>query len=68
MIEFILLAVGAVVGAFLRYEIIDSPIIILGLPVSTTRKQQSATDINSFSLKSFYPGFFKVCFFKFPAD
>lgn len=34
MIEFILLAVGAVVGAFLRYEIIDSPIIILGLPVN----------------------------------
>jgi CrcB protein len=34
MIEFVLLAVGAVVGAFLRYEIIDSPISLWGLPVN----------------------------------
>ena len=34
MIEFILLVVGAVVGAFLRYAIVDSPKTIGGLPVN----------------------------------
>lgn len=34
MIEFILLAAGAVIGAFLRYTIVDSPITIAGLPVN----------------------------------
>ena len=34
MIEFVLLAVGAVVGAFLRYIIVASPQTILGLPVN----------------------------------
>jgi CrcB protein len=34
MIEYILLAVGAVVGAFLRYKIAESPIILGGLPVN----------------------------------
>ena len=33
MIEFVLLAVGAVVGAFLRYIIVDSPQTMGGLPV-----------------------------------
>jgi fluoride exporter len=34
MIEFIILATGAVIGAFLRYTIVDSPITIAGLPVN----------------------------------
>ena len=34
MIEFVLLAVGAVVGAFLRYVIVDSPVTVGGLPVN----------------------------------
>ena len=34
MIEFILLAVGAVAGAFLRYVIVASPQTIGGLPVN----------------------------------
>ena len=34
MIEFVFLAVGAVIGAFLRYEIVDSPISLAGLPVN----------------------------------
>ena len=34
MIEFVLLAVGAVVGAFLRYIMVASPQTILGLPVN----------------------------------
>jgi len=34
MIEFILLAIGAVVGAFLRYSLVDSPMTIGGLPVN----------------------------------
>jgi len=33
-IEFGLLAVGAVVGAFLRYKMVDSPTTIYGLPVN----------------------------------
>jgi len=34
MIEFILLATGAVIGAFLRHTIVDSPITIARLPVN----------------------------------
>jgi len=34
MIEFVLLAVGAVVGAFLRYIMVASPKTIAGLPVN----------------------------------
>ena len=34
MIEFVLLAVGAVVGAFLRYIMVASPQTIAGLPVN----------------------------------
>ena len=34
MIEFVLLAVGAVVGAFLRYIMVASPQTIMGLPVN----------------------------------
>lgn len=34
MIEFILLAVGAVAGAFLRYAIVASPQTVGGLPVN----------------------------------
>ena len=33
-IEIILLAVGAVLGAFLRYRLVESPISIAGLPVN----------------------------------
>ena len=33
-IEFVLLAVGAVVGAFLRYKLIESPVAVYGLPVN----------------------------------
>jgi len=34
MIELVLLAVGAVVGAFLRYSLVSSPVTIVGLPVN----------------------------------
>ncbi len=34
MIEFVLLAVGAVVGAFLRYIIVASPQTFMGLPIN----------------------------------
>jgi CrcB protein len=34
MIEFVLLAVGAVIGAFLRYIMVASPQTIMGLPVN----------------------------------
>jgi CrcB protein len=34
MIEFVLLAVGALVGAFLRYAIVASPETIGGLPIN----------------------------------
>jgi fluoride exporter len=34
MIEFVLLAIGAVVGAFLRYIMVASPQTIAGLPVN----------------------------------
>ena len=34
MIEFLLLAVGAVVGAFLRYIMVASPQTIMGLPIN----------------------------------
>ena len=33
-IEFVLLAVGAVVGAFLRYKMVESPVAVYGLPVN----------------------------------
>ncbi|MGE5532804.1 MAG: fluoride efflux transporter CrcB [Bacillota bacterium] len=33
-IEFALLAVGAVVGAFLRYKMVESPVTFYGLPVN----------------------------------
>ena len=33
-IEFVLLAVGAVIGAFLRYKLVDSPVAVYGLPVN----------------------------------
>lgn len=33
-LEFGLLAVGALVGAFLRYKIVESPMAIYGLPVN----------------------------------
>ncbi len=33
-IEFVLLAVGAIVGAFLRYKMVESPVAIYGLPVN----------------------------------
>jgi CrcB protein len=33
-IEFVLLAVGAVVGAFLRYKLVESPVSVAGLPVN----------------------------------
>ncbi len=34
IIELFLLAIGAVVGAFLRYSLVDSPMTIGGLPVN----------------------------------
>jgi CrcB protein len=33
-IGFVLLAVGAVIGAFLRYKLVESPVSVYGLPVS----------------------------------
>jgi CrcB protein len=33
-IEFVLLAVGAIVGAFLRYKLVESPMTIYGLPIN----------------------------------
>jgi len=33
-IEFVLLAVGAIVGAFLRYKLVESPAAVYGLPVN----------------------------------
>ncbi|MCW4028236.1 MAG: fluoride efflux transporter CrcB [Candidatus Bathyarchaeota archaeon] len=33
-LEFVLLAVGAVVGAYLRYRIVESPTTVFGLPVN----------------------------------
>lgn len=49
MIEFVLLAVGAVVGAFLRYIIVDSPQTIGGLPVNVL----AVNVIGSFTLGIF---------------
>lgn len=33
-IEFILLAVGAIIGASLRYKLVESPVAVYGLPVN----------------------------------
>ena len=33
-LEFALLAVGAVIGAFLRYKLVESPTAIYGLPIN----------------------------------
>jgi len=33
-IELVLLAVGAVIGAFLRYRLVESPMAVYGLPVN----------------------------------
>ena len=33
-IEFVLLAIGAVIGAFLRYKLVESPVAVYGLPVN----------------------------------
>lgn len=33
-IEFVLLAVGAVIGAYLRYRLVESPVAVYGLPVN----------------------------------
>ncbi len=33
-IEFVLLAVGAIMGAFLRYKLVESPVAIYGLPIN----------------------------------
>jgi CrcB protein len=33
-IEFVLLAVGAIVGAYLRYRIVESPVAVYGLPLN----------------------------------
>ena len=49
MIEFVLLAVGAVVGVFLRYIIVDSPKTIGGLPVNVL----AVNVIGSFTLGIF---------------
>lgn len=51
MIEFMILAVGAIVGAFLRYIIVASPQTIMGLPVNVL-----AVNI----IGSFILGFFSV--------
>jgi CrcB protein len=49
MIEFVLLAVGAVVGAFLRYIMVASPKTIGGLPVNVL----AVNVIGSFTLGLF---------------
>jgi fluoride exporter len=33
-IEFVLLVVGAVIGAFLRYRLVESPVAVYGLPLN----------------------------------
>ncbi len=33
-IEIVLLAVGAVIGAFLRYRLVESPVAVYGLPIN----------------------------------
>jgi len=33
-IEFVLLAVGAVIGAYLRYRLVESPVAVYGLPIN----------------------------------
>jgi len=49
MIEFVLLAVGAVLGVFLRYVIVDSPKTVGGLPVNVL----AVNVIGSFTLGIF---------------
>jgi CrcB protein len=34
LIEFVLLAVGAVIGAYLRYRLVESPVAVYGLPIN----------------------------------
>lgn len=51
LIEFALLAVGAVAGAFLRYRLVESPVSIYGLPLNVL-----VVNI----LGSFILGFFSV--------
>jgi fluoride exporter len=34
LIEFVLLTVGAVIGAYLRYRLVESPVAVYGLPVN----------------------------------
>ena len=51
-IEFALLAVGGVVGAFLRYKMVESPVAVYGLPVNVL----AVNVIDSFILVcSLYP-------------
>jgi fluoride ion exporter CrcB/FEX len=40
-IEFVLLAVGAVIGAFLRYKLVESPVAVYGLPVNVLNQSMS---------------------------
>jgi CrcB protein len=49
MIEFVLLAVGAIVGAFLRYAMVASPKTIGGLPINVL----AVNVIGSFILGAF---------------
>ncbi len=51
LIEFAVLAIGAVVGAFLRYRLVESPLAIYGLPLNVLL-------VNV--LGSFILGFFSV--------
>ncbi len=58
-LEFGLLAVGAIVGAFLRYKMVESPTTIYGLPVNVL----VVNIIGSFSL-----GFFSILSVGFNLD
>jgi fluoride exporter len=58
-LEFGLLAVGAVVGAFLRYKMVESPTAIYGLPVNVL-----AVNI----IGSFILGFFSILSVSFNLD
>jgi CrcB protein len=59
MVEFALLAVGAVVGAYLRYRIVESPIAIGTLPINVL----IVNVVGSFIL-----GIFSVCTTTFNLD